>query len=248
MKQDLKEWVSLLRQERLLMKALKYLVNAEEASGSALSAARGASDFGAGILLDQLRKMERTTEGRDRLSKLRNQVRQWRAAKKRSLEGDVTRKILLSREADEILRDLVGSAGAGFNISGLIDYLLKKESEIYRGERSLLDNERDELKAKAAKQAEELRKKRSDLARRAEKLDVREEDIEKWRKLKALARKAARDTAVGPEQEIAIRLENPEDGSRTLEVSATLGSHKLQQKTAKSVSAFLEELLTLIEE
>ncbi|MDR9426248.1 MAG: hypothetical protein RI567_13320 [Marinobacter sp.] len=248
MKQDLKQWVDLLRQEQLLIRALEYLWKVDVISGGALSSARRASDSGAGILLARLRELDQTAEGRERLNKLRNQVRQWRAAKKRSLEGGVTRKIFLSREADEILRGLAGSAGPGFNISGLIDYLLKKESAIYQDERSLLDNEREQLKVKAAKQSEEIQRKRAGLLKRAEKLDVREEEIEKWRKLRALARKAARDTAIGPEQEIAVRIETLEDGNRDLEVSATLGSRKLQRKVRDSVSEFLSELLELIEE
>lgn len=246
-KQDLKEWVGVLRQEQLVLEALKYLWKAEEISGSALSSARRASDVGAGILLDRLREMQRTAEGRERLDKLRNQVRQWRAARKRSLEGGVTRKVFLSREADKVLKDLVGSAGSGFNISGLIDYLLKKESAIYREERSLLDNERDKLRAKAEKQSQDLKKSRLALTQRAEALDVREEKIEEWRKLKVLARKAAKTAAIGSVQEITVRLETTEDGDRTLEVSATSGSRKLQQKVRDSVSEFLSELLQLVQ-
>lgn len=247
MKQDLKEWVGALRQEQLVQKALTYLWKAEEISGSKFSSARQASDFGAGILLDRLTAMQLTAEGRERLDKLRNQVRQWRAARKRSLEGGVTRKVFLSREADEILKDLVGSAGSGFNISGLIDYLLKKESAIYREERSLLDNERDEFKRKATKQAEELKMSRLTLARRTEKLDAREVEIEKWRELRGLGRKAAKNMAIGSVQEITVRLETTGDGNRSLEVKATSGSPKLRRKVRESVSGFLSELLELVQ-
>jgi|GEM_PF-1778989 hypothetical protein len=247
MKQDLTAWVELLRQERLIEKAMVSLERAGYLTGSARMSARGQADSGAGVLLGKLQEMERTSEGRNQLNKLRNLVRQWRAEKKRKREGAVTRKVFLSREADQVLRGMVGPSGTNLTISGLVDYLLKREGMLFREERDLLSRERAEMRAEIAKKDAALKRREFKLAQTAERISVREEEVESWRKLRGLALKAAQKMAIGSVQEVTIRLETGEDGKQSLDVRAVSGSQRQQGEVRRHVAGFLAQLSKLIE-
>lgn len=247
MKQNLGDWVATLASEGFVLRALEDLAKHDFISGIALGAARRAPDFGRGQLYSSVMEMERTEVGQKRLDKLKALVRQWRAVKKQKSKKFVTRKVVLSPEANKVLEDMVGDSGTDFDNSGLVDFLLKEASASFRGEKRILEKERAELKVEAANKAAELEKAKFRLTQRKERLDAREEEIEMWRKLKAFARKAAKTMAIDSEQEITIRLTTLKDGNRHLDLKVNSGSQKLKQKVFDSTSDFLTELSSLIE-
>lgn len=152
--------------------------------------------------------LDKTESGRKLLEKLRNQVRQWRFVRKRAEEGAVTRKVVLSPDGNRALEQMLDSPGAAFTASGLIDHLLLREAGLLLYEKDLLKRERAEFDEVIARKAAELKKREFRLAQRNERLMVREEGVEKWRKLRSLGLKASRDMAIGSRQEIVLRLDS----------------------------------------
>lgn len=245
--QDLSNWVRSLSQEQLLERALDYLEKKEAISSGARSSAKRSPDFGESHLLSCLKSLDQTESGRKLLEKLRNQVRQWRFLRRRAEEGTVTRKVILSPDGNRALGQLLGSPGAAFTASGLIEHLLLKEAGLLLHEKDLFKKRRAELNEAAARKAAELKGREFRLAQRQERLMVREEEVERWLKLKSLGLKASKDMAIGSTQEIVLRLGPAEAGNRELDVCVQSGSTKLRNRVHGSVDKFLRELLYLIE-
>ena len=246
--QDLSDWVRSLSQEQLLGRALDYLEKKEAISSGARSSAKRSPDFGESHLLSCLKSLDQTESGRRLLEKLRNQVRQWRFMRRRAEEGAVTRKVVLSPDGNRALGQVLSSPGVTFTASGLIEHLLLKEAGLFLHEKDLLKKGRAELNEAAARKAAELKDREFRLAQRKERLMAREEEVEKWRKLKSLGLKASKDMAIGSTQEIVLRLGPNKDGKRDLEVYVESGSEKLRNRVNASVYRFLREMLSLIED
>jgi hypothetical protein len=238
-KQNLKQWVGALSNDGLLEQALVYLEKNQVISGSARFHARRESDFGRGMLHSKALEMIGTEDGRKRLGKLKNSVRQWRASKKQKGLNRVTRKITLSPEANRILEDLTGPSGTGFTHSGLIDYLLKRESPIFNEQRSLIDRDRAKLKAENKKSADSLNQRKNIL-------DDREEKINDWQELRSLGEKALLHTGKLPDQDILISIERRNNANHCIEVDVSSGSKKLQQSVIDSTTNLVENIFGLM--